>query len=76
MLRGILGQIVGQSASDQKAQLDAASEQATDLSSFVRRKPASKPAPPTAGKRPAEDGEKSEESESKRARMDDATSGP
>lgn len=71
MLKGILGQIVGQSPTDQKARLDAASKEATDLSSLVRRKPASKPSPQetTASKRPAED---ASGGESKRARVDDA----
>jgi HAT1-interacting factor 1 len=70
MLKGILGQIVGQSATDQKARLDAASEGATDLSSLVRRKP-NKPAQQetAASKRPAED--ESPEGETKRARVDD-----
>lgn len=72
MLKGILGQIVGQSPTDQKARLEAVSQEATDLSSLVRRKPASKPSQheATAFKRPA-DTEPSE-GESKRARMDDA----
>jgi HAT1-interacting factor 1 len=72
MLKGILGQIVGQSPTDQKARLDAASKEATDLSSLVRRKPG-KPAPQQeapAAKRPAED--ESTEAEVKRARVDDA----
>lgn len=70
-LKGILGQIVGQPAADQKAQLDAASNTATDLSSLVRRKPAKPaPAPATSGKRPAEDS--SAEQEAKKARADDA----
>lgn len=75
MLKGILGQIVGQSAADKKAQLDAANQQATDLSSLVRRKPAGKPTPgsTSAGKRPAADDD-AEEIESKRARVDDAPS--
>lgn len=70
MLKGILGQIVGQSPTDQKAQLDAASKGATDLSSLVRRKPASQPSQ-QASKRPAEDDASTEEG-SKRARVDDA----
>ncbi|KAJ5668793.1 hypothetical protein N7462_009863 [Penicillium macrosclerotiorum] len=70
MLKGILGQIVGQSPADQKARLDVVSKDATDLSSLVRRKPASQPAQQTASKRPAEDS--SAESESKRSRVNDA----
>ncbi|KAJ5097555.1 hypothetical protein N7456_008276 [Penicillium angulare] len=69
-LRGILGQIVGQSPADQKARIDAANKDATDLSSLVRRKPNSQPAP--ASKRPAEDAHT--EGESKRVRVDDASS--
>ena len=71
MLKGILGQIVGHSPTDQKARLDAASKGATDLSSLVRRKP-NKPAQQetAAFKRPAED--ESPEGETKRARVDDA----
>ncbi|KAJ5291143.1 hypothetical protein N7478_000394 [Penicillium angulare] len=69
-LRGILGQIVGQSPADQKARIDAASKDATDLSSLVRRKPNIQPAP--APKRPAEDA--STEGETKRARVNDASS--
>ncbi|RAL07558.1 SHNi-TPR domain-containing protein, partial [Aspergillus homomorphus CBS 101889] len=40
MLRGILGQIVGQPVSEQKARLDAVTKNANDLSAFVKRKPA------------------------------------
>ncbi|KAJ5721139.1 uncharacterized protein N7483_009073 [Penicillium malachiteum] len=69
-LKGILGQIVGQSPADQKARLDAASNEANDLSSLVRRKPASQAAP--VSKRPAEDDPS--ENDSKRARVDDAPS--
>ncbi|KAJ5524868.1 hypothetical protein N7494_011518 [Penicillium frequentans] len=72
-LKGILGQIVGRSANDQKARLDSASKEATDLSSLVRRKPATQPASQsTASKRPAEDAPS--ESGSKRTRVDDAPS--
>ncbi|KAJ5213145.1 hypothetical protein N7449_000314 [Penicillium cf. viridicatum] len=73
MLKGVLGQIIGQSATDQKAQLDAASKGATDLSAFVKRKPAKQAShqPETASKRPAEE---SAENGSKRSRVDDASS--
>ncbi|CAI7594839.1 unnamed protein product [Penicillium viridicatum] len=73
MLKGVLGQIIGQSATDQKAQLDAASKGATDLSAFVKRKPAKQAShqPETASKRPAEE---SAENDSKRSRVDDASS--
>ncbi|OOF90757.1 hypothetical protein ASPCADRAFT_211708 [Aspergillus carbonarius ITEM 5010] len=42
ILKGILGQIVGQSASEQKARLDAVTREANDLSAFVKRKPSAK----------------------------------
>ncbi|CAP96029.1 hypothetical protein E8E15_006714 [Penicillium rubens] len=73
MLKGVLGQIIGQSATDQKAQLDAASKGATDLSAFVKRKPAKQPSqqPETASKRAAEE---PAENGSKRSRVDDASS--
>ncbi|KAJ5424376.1 hypothetical protein N7491_009592 [Penicillium cf. griseofulvum] len=73
MLKGVLGQIIGQSATDQKAQLDAASKGATDLSAFVKRKPAKQPTQEaeTASKRPAEE---PAENGSKRSRVDDASS--
>lgn len=73
MLKGVLGSIIGQSATDQKAQLDAASKGATDLSAFVKRKPAKQPASTeTSSKRPAE--EPATENGSKRTRVDDASS--
>ncbi|CEJ62432.1 hypothetical protein PMG11_10930 [Penicillium brasilianum] len=71
MLKGILGQIVGQSATDQQARLDAVSKEATDLSSLVRRKPAApQSSQQSSSKRPAENGPA--EGESKRARVEDA----
>lgn len=45
MLKGILGQIMGHSPSEQKAHLDAVTKEANDLSAFVKRKPASKKPP-------------------------------
>ncbi|KAJ5101477.1 hypothetical protein NUU61_003699 [Penicillium alfredii] len=72
MLKGILGQIVGQSPTDQKARLDAVTKEATDLSGLVRRKPANQAAQQVASKRPAEDTDA--ENDSKRARVDDASS--
>ncbi|KAJ5496373.1 hypothetical protein N7463_008360 [Penicillium fimorum] len=73
MLKGVLGQIIGQSATDQKAQLDAASKGATDLSAFVKRKPAkqSTQQAETASKRPTEE---PVENDRKRSRVDDASS--
>ncbi|KAF7719177.1 Uncharacterized protein PECH_001817 [Penicillium ucsense] len=71
MLKGILGQIVGQSVPDQQARLDAVSKDANDLSSLVRRKPAvAQSSGSSSSKRPAED--TSADSESKRARVEDA----
>lgn len=70
MLKGILGEIVGQSATAQKARLDEISKEATDLSSLVRRKPAAQPSQQASSKRPAEEGPA--ESNSKRARVEDA----
>ncbi|KAJ5491790.1 hypothetical protein LT330_009060 [Penicillium expansum] len=72
MLKGVLGQIIGQSATDQKAQLDAASKGATDLSAFVKRKPTKQPSqqPETAAKRPAEE---PAGNGSKRSRVEDAS---
>ncbi|KAJ5563198.1 hypothetical protein N7535_008362 [Penicillium sp. DV-2018c] len=74
MLKGVLGQIIGQSATEQKAQLDAASQRATDLSAFVKRKPAkqSSQQSESASKRPAE--ESAEEGNSKRSRVEDVSS--
>jgi HAT1-interacting factor 1 len=69
MLKGILGQIVGQSATDQKAQLEAASKGATDLSALIKRKPAKHD---SATKRPAE--EPAADNGSKRSRVDDTSS--
>lgn len=37
-MQGILGQIVGQPITEQKARLDAANKEANDLSAFVRKK--------------------------------------
>ena len=71
-LKGVLGQIVGQSPAEQKSKLDAASREARDLSAFVKRRPANTRASPgeSAQKRPAED---AQDSDSKRARVEDAS---
>ncbi|KAL2866357.1 SHNi-TPR domain-containing protein [Aspergillus lucknowensis] len=70
MLKGILGQIIGQSDSEKQSLLDAASRTANDLSAFVKRKPASKPSESsTAPKRAAQ--EETQEGDSKRSRVDD-----
>lgn len=39
MIKGILGQIMGESDSDKQSLLDTATRNATDLSAFVKRKP-------------------------------------
>lgn len=46
MLRGILGQIVGQPAVEQQARLEAITKDAKDLSALVKRKPAGIQRPP------------------------------
>lgn len=71
VLKGILGQIVGQSPSDQTARLNAATEDATDLSALVKRKPAGNQSSrqPDSNKRPAE--QAGEDTNTKRARVSD-----
>ena len=72
VLKGILGQIVGQSPIDQKARLDAATKDATDLSAFVKRKPAasqSSQQPDSSNKRHAE--QVTQDHEAKRAKVSD-----
>ncbi|KAI9045117.1 SHNi-TPR domain-containing protein [Aspergillus affinis] len=66
VLQGLLGQIMGQSASEQKAKLDAVTKNANDLSSLVKRKPNE------GHKRPSH--EDTPESNAKRARKDNSTS--
>ncbi|RAH77486.1 tetratricopeptide repeat domain protein [Aspergillus japonicus CBS 114.51] len=72
MLRGILGQIVGQPVSERKARLDAVTENANDLSALVKRKPtsASRPRNGEPTKRRM-DGDKTQDRETKRARTTD-----
>ncbi|OJJ88037.1 SHNi-TPR domain-containing protein [Aspergillus glaucus CBS 516.65] len=72
VLKGILGQIVGQSTAEQTARLDAATKSATDLSAFVKRKPASGQSsqkPDSSNKRPVE--QSSQGNDVKRARVSD-----
>lgn len=72
VLKGILGQIVGQSTAEQTARLDAATKSATDLSAFVKRKPASGQSsqkPDFSNKRPVE--QSSQGNDVKRARVSD-----
>ncbi|KAL4785826.1 hypothetical protein BJX76DRAFT_323194 [Aspergillus varians] len=71
MIKGILGQIMGETDSNKQSLLDAATQNATDLSAFVKRKPVSnKPVQQAsaASKRSAQ--EETNESDSKRARVD------
>lgn len=70
MLKGILGQIVGQSPAEQKTKLDAVSREANDLSAFVKRKPATtqRSQQDSSHKRPAE---AVEEGDTKRTRVHD-----
>lgn len=68
VLKGVLGQIVGQSPAEQKSKLDAASKGANDLSAFVKKKPADRASQGEASnKRPAE---ASPDGDSKRTRVD------
>lgn len=70
-MKGILGQIMGESSSNKKSLLDAATQNATDLSAFVKRKPAgSKSSQPgdSPQKRPAQ--EEARRGEPKRSRLD------
>ncbi|KAF7116092.1 hypothetical protein CNMCM5793_004013 [Aspergillus hiratsukae] len=74
MLRGILGQIVGQSAVEQQARLEAITKDANDLSAFVKRKPASIQPPPrseSTEKRSAPE-QTEDESNTKKARTESA----
>ncbi|KAL3457737.1 hypothetical protein BJX64DRAFT_302417 [Aspergillus heterothallicus] len=70
MLKGILGQIIGQSDSQKQTMLDAASKNANDLSAFVKRKPAIKPVQTSTTMKRAGEGN-TEDNGSKRARVDD-----
>ncbi|KAH8434747.1 SHNi-TPR domain-containing protein [Aspergillus melleus] len=75
VLQGLLGQIMGQSASEQKAKLDAVTKNANDLSSLVKRKPTDGQASrkhDLAHKRSSS--EDTPESNAKRARKDNNTS--
>ncbi|KAL4801399.1 hypothetical protein BDV18DRAFT_84847 [Aspergillus unguis] len=69
MIKGILGQIMGGSASDKQSMLDTATQNATDLSAFVKRKPAGRKStqPASSAQKRSAQGE-AHESQSKRAR--------
>ncbi|KAL4737381.1 hypothetical protein BDV11DRAFT_206817 [Aspergillus similis] len=70
MIKGILGQIMGESDSNKRSLLDVAAENATDLTAFVKRKPAgskSSQQASSAPKRPVQ--EEASEGDSKRPRV-------
>ncbi|KAL4937163.1 hypothetical protein BDV06DRAFT_203534 [Aspergillus oleicola] len=69
MIKGLLGQIMGESATNKQTLLDTATNNATDLSAFVKRKPAANKSASSASKRPAQ--EEADEGDFKKARVDD-----
>jgi HAT1-interacting factor 1 len=72
MIKGILGQIMGESDSNKQSLLDVATQNATDLTAFVKRKPASSKSSQRASsapKRPVQ--EEASEGDSKRLRVAD-----
>ncbi|KAL4960930.1 SHNi-TPR domain-containing protein [Aspergillus stella-maris] len=71
MIKGLLGQIMGESATNKQSLLDTATQNATDLSAFVKRKPVPKNSASSAPKRSAQ--EQAQEGDTKRARVDDAS---
>ncbi|KAE8132536.1 tetratricopeptide repeat domain protein [Aspergillus pseudotamarii] len=73
MLKGILGQIMGQSPSEQMVQLDKVSKGANDLSAFVKRRSGSNQQLVSTQKRSAQ--ESGQEGDVKRTRVDN-TNGP
>ncbi|KAL4927436.1 SHNi-TPR domain-containing protein [Aspergillus undulatus] len=73
MIKGLLGQIMGESDTNKQSLLDTATKNATDLSAFVKRKPAANKSsqPASSGtKRLAQ--EQAHEGDPKKARVDDA----
>lgn len=74
VLKGILGQIVGQSPAEQRVQLDKVTKEANDLSAFVKRSSGNNHQHGYAQKRSAQEQDQREEG-SKRARVV-STSGP
>ncbi|KAL4746785.1 hypothetical protein BDW72DRAFT_184189 [Aspergillus terricola var. indicus] len=70
MINGILGQIMGESDSNKRSLLDVATQNATDLTAFVKRKPAGSKSSQQASlapKRPVQ--EEASEGDSKRPRV-------
>jgi HAT1-interacting factor 1 len=78
-LGGILGSILGESASEQKARIEQATKSANDISGLVKKKKAPEPAAPVAGEVNGKGKRKLEEAlegengvDSKKARVEDA----
>ena len=75
-LSGILGSILGESTEEQKARIEQATKEATDLTSLVKRKkPSEKPQErePSPNKRKVDDLEEAETPQmDKRAKVEDA----
>ncbi|KAE8365256.1 hypothetical protein BDV27DRAFT_105862 [Aspergillus caelatus] len=74
MLKGILGQIMGQSPSEQMVQLDKVSKGANDLSAFVKRRSGSNQQLVSTQKRSAQ--ESDQEGDVKRTRVDNTNGSP
>jgi HAT1-interacting factor 1 len=77
MLKGILGQMIGQSPADQRAQLDKVTQGANDLSAFVKRKSGgNQPArrAESTQKRSAQEGD--QDGDAKRPRFDSTSGSP
>ncbi|KAL4917439.1 hypothetical protein BDW62DRAFT_83982 [Aspergillus aurantiobrunneus] len=71
MIKGILGQIIGKPDSNKQSLLDAATKHATDLSAFVKRKPAGNKPPQQASSASKRSAQEINKGDSKRARVDD-----
>ncbi|OGM39404.1 tetratricopeptide repeat domain protein [Aspergillus bombycis] len=74
MLKGILGQIMGQPPSEQVVQLDKVTKGANDLSAFVRRRPGGSQQLASTQKRPAQ--ESDQEGDVKRTRVGNTNGSP
>lgn len=74
MLKGFLGQIMGQSPSEQMVQLDKVSKGANDLSAFVKRRSGSNQQLVSTQKRSAQ--ERDQEGDVKRTRVDNTNGSP
>ena len=71
MIKGLLGQIMGETATNKQSLLDTATQNATDLSAFVKRKSVPNNPASSALKRSVQ--EQAQEGDTKRARVDDAS---